>query len=155
MRRKDREITELKEIIAIMKACDSMSLALCDEDYPYVVPLNFGFLVENDKVMIYFHGADAGKKMALIRKNPKVAFTMHCNHLLVEGEKSCDYSFNYRSVCGKGEVHILEEAEKRQALEYLMRQYAPEKKNIYDEKVIEATAVCCISVTELTGKQRK
>lgn len=42
MRQKDREVTELQEIIAIMRRCDVCRLALNDEGYPYIVPLNFG-----------------------------------------------------------------------------------------------------------------
>ena len=155
MRRKDREIVDLNEIIKIMKACDSMSLAMFDEGYPYVVPVNFGFSEEAGEIKLYFHGADAGKKMALIRKDPHVAFTMHCHHELIEGEKSCDYSMRYQSVCGKGVVTILGAAEKMQALDCLMRQYAPKKKNEYDENMVGATAICCISVTQITAKQRK
>jgi len=43
MRRKDREITDSGEIISIMKKCSVCSLAFFDEQYPYVVPMNFGF----------------------------------------------------------------------------------------------------------------
>lgn len=42
MRRKDREITEFEEIIDVMERCGVCRLALHDEEYPYIVPLNFG-----------------------------------------------------------------------------------------------------------------
>ena len=43
MRRKDREITDFNEIINIIKKCDVCRIALNDKDFPYIVPLNFGY----------------------------------------------------------------------------------------------------------------
>lgn len=57
MRRTDREIKEFNEIIEVIKKCDVCRLALHDEEYPYIVPLNFGMQLENGKVVLYFHGA--------------------------------------------------------------------------------------------------
>ena len=42
MRRKDREVTDLSEIIEILKNCDVCRLALNDDGFPYILPLNFG-----------------------------------------------------------------------------------------------------------------
>lgn len=47
MRRKDREITDFQEIIATIKKCDVCRLAWNDQDYPYIVPMNFGLDVQN------------------------------------------------------------------------------------------------------------
>ena len=42
MRRADREVKDVNEMIEIMKRCDVCRLALNDEGYPYILPLNFG-----------------------------------------------------------------------------------------------------------------
>ena len=68
MRRKDREITDFHEIIEIIRKCDVCRLALNDEGYPYIVPLNFGLDVRGDQVYFYFHAAVKGKKLDLIAK---------------------------------------------------------------------------------------
>ena len=58
MRRSDREITKFSEIIAIIEKCDVCRLALNDEDYPYILPLNFGInITEDNNLELYFHGA--------------------------------------------------------------------------------------------------
>ncbi|MDF2587373.1 MAG: pyridoxamine 5-phosphate oxidase family protein, partial [Anaerocolumna sp.] len=44
MRRTDREITDLNQIVDIMKRCDVCRLAFFDKEYPYIVPLNFGLI---------------------------------------------------------------------------------------------------------------
>ena len=40
MRRKDREITDFDEIMKIIDKCDTCRLALFDDEFPYIVPLN-------------------------------------------------------------------------------------------------------------------
>ena len=57
MRIKDREVTDLSEIIEIMKNCDVCRLALNDDGFPYILPLNFGLSVNGDKITLYFHSA--------------------------------------------------------------------------------------------------
>lgn len=63
MRRADREITDFDELIAVMRGCDVCRLALHDEPYPYILPLNFGLEVDGETVRLYFHGADTGRSM--------------------------------------------------------------------------------------------
>lgn len=63
MRRKDREITDFNEIMKIIDKCDTCRLALIDEEYPYIVPLNFGVDVVDGQVYFYFHSANQGKKI--------------------------------------------------------------------------------------------
>lgn len=76
MRKKEKEIKNFNEIIDVIEKCDVLSVAFFDEDYPYTIPLNFGFNhnLENQELNLYFHGANEGKKIDLINKNNKVAF---------------------------------------------------------------------------------
>ena len=62
MIRKDREITDLGEQLAILRDCDACRIALNDPEtgFPYVVPLNFGLDIEGDQVYLYFHSARRG-----------------------------------------------------------------------------------------------
>ena len=43
MIRKDREITDRKEILDIAGSAKVMRIAFFDEEYPYVLPFNFGY----------------------------------------------------------------------------------------------------------------
>ena len=83
MRRSDREITDFQELITVMRGCDVCRLALHDEPYPYILPLNFGLEVDGETVRLYFHGANTGTKYDLIAKNPNVAFEMDRGHELI------------------------------------------------------------------------
>ena len=79
MRRKDREVTDLSEIIEIMKNCDVCRLALNDDGFPYILPLNFGMAVNGDKITLYFHSALEGYKVGLIQKDNRASFEICCN----------------------------------------------------------------------------
>ena len=46
MRRKDREITDFDEMMKIIAKCDTCRLALFDDEFPYIIPLNFGTNIE-------------------------------------------------------------------------------------------------------------
>ena len=55
MRRSDREVTKFSDIIAIIEKCDVCRLALNDEDYPYILPLNFGINITEDNNLEHYH----------------------------------------------------------------------------------------------------
>jgi nitroimidazol reductase NimA-like FMN-containing flavoprotein (pyridoxamine 5'-phosphate oxidase superfamily) len=43
MRRKDREITNVNDKIAIISECKVCRLGLSENNYPYIVPVNYGY----------------------------------------------------------------------------------------------------------------
>lgn len=109
MRRKDREITEFDEIVKVMKKCDVCRVALNDDGYPYIVPLNFGMKAEGGQITLYFHGAGEGRKYELIEKNNRASFEMDCSHKLIADREGCRCTMGYESVVGRGRIKILPE----------------------------------------------
>lgn len=154
MRRSDREITVFSELIEIMKKCDVCRLALHDEPYPYILPLNFGMTVDGTQVTLYFHGANAGKKYDLIAKNPNASFEMDCGHQLIVNEQAGSCTMAYESVVGQGTLEIVPDEEKFDALTEIMRHYHQEEFT-FNQKVIPHTTVFKLIVTAMTGKRRK
>lgn len=159
MRKKDREITDINEIIKIIKKCKICRLAFFDENYPYIIPLNFGYDYnsKNSKLDLYFHGAKEGKKLDLIRKNNNVAFEMDCSTNLIKGKKPCNYTMEFESLCGNGKLEILKNTDKIHGLKFIMNQYS-DKTHVnadFNEKIVESTAVFKLKVNEITGKKLK
>lgn len=76
MRRKDREVTSFGEIIKIVDECEIVRLGLSDGDYPYIVPVNFAYKTESEQLYLYIHGAMAGRKYELLKRNPHCSFEM-------------------------------------------------------------------------------
>ncbi len=153
MRRKDREITDLEEIINIIRKCDVCRIAFHDHPYPYILPLNFGVERDKEQITLFFHGAGAGKKISLIKENSHVAFEMDCSHQLIEGEAACEYTMEYESICGTGIIEMINEEEKLKALTSIMNTYAKNKKYKFDDTMIRRVTVFKITVTSVTGKR--
>lgn len=155
MRRKEREVSNKEEIIEIMKKCDVCRIAFFDQDYPYILPLNFGIAKNENEIELYFHCANVGKKLSLIQANPNVGFEMDCSHNLITGEKACDYTMEYESVCGDGIIELLEEDQKINALTTLMKQYSAEHSFEFNENHLKAVTVFKLKVHHITGKRLK
>lgn len=154
MRREDREITAFADIVQIMEKCDVCRLALFDEEYPYILPLNFGMQVEDEKVILYFHGATEGKKYDLIDQNNKVSFEMDCSHRLVTDEIKRSCTMEYESVIGQGKIEMISDAEEKyEALCVLMKHYHKED-FAFNRDVILKTKVFKLTVQNMTGKKR-
>lgn len=63
MRRSDREIRDRATILEIMKQCHCCRLGLQDGNKVYIVPLNFGEIIDGNRITLYFHSAKAGRKI--------------------------------------------------------------------------------------------
>lgn len=151
MRRTDREIKNFSDILSIINKCKVFRLAINAPDAPYIVPLNFGFAVEDEKVVFYFHCAKNGRKLELLRTDARVGFEMDTEHELVEAEKACKYTFRYASVIGTGVVEFLEGEEKKTALSCIMR-HQTGREFSFDDKSVENVVLCRVKVLSLSAK---
>ena len=70
MRRQDRAVDDPTIIKAFLHRCKMVTLAIHDEPFPYIVPLSYGYEVNDDGLIFYFHGAAEGHKVDLYEKNP-------------------------------------------------------------------------------------
>lgn len=154
MRRSDREVKDFEEIVAIMQKCDVCRIALNNDGYPYILPLNFGMTVENDKIELYFHGAMEGTKYDLIAKDNRASFEMDCGHTLITDAEHGSCTMNYESVIGQGHIEILSDDEKFEALKILMAQYHKEDFE-FNKAVMPSTKVFKLVVERVTGKKRE
>lgn len=154
MRRSDREVTGRSEILAIVEKCDSLSLCMMDGDYPYVIPMNFGYADDGEKLTLYFHGAREGKKLELIAKNPNAAFCMSASHELLLGKVACATTFKYESVCGRGKLSMVTGDERFFALQRIMAQFDKNNQHEFDERHARAVAIFKMDVEAFSGKRR-
>lgn len=75
MRRFENQVHDREMIRAILDNILIVNLGINDGDYPYVVPLSFGYEMTEEQLLIYLHCAREGHKVDLWRKNPKVSLT--------------------------------------------------------------------------------
>ena len=76
MRRSDREVRDVQGIVEILELCKTCHVAMQDGDAPYVLPLSFGYTLEDGQLTLFFHSAKAGKKLDLLRRNNHAGFSM-------------------------------------------------------------------------------
>ena len=154
MRKSDREIKSKEEIIDIIKRCDVIRLAFNNGDYPYILPLNFGFEVKNDKVIFYLHSALEGTKVDIMKKDNRASFEMDTKHELQYYEEKGYCTMSYESIIGRGRIRILPEDEKMNALKKLMGHYHKSQDTYFNPAAISRTLVYSLEVEEMTAKRK-
>lgn len=149
MRRSDKEITDQNIIGEIMKKAQVCRLAVSYKDMPYIIPMNFGYA---EKVL-YFHSASEGLKLLILRENPQACFEVEINPQLVSSEQSCNWTMQYQSVVGFGEVEFIDDIEgKREGMKFIMQQYSNDKPFPTDAALAGVT-LFKLKVNTMTGKQ--
>ncbi|MCL1941681.1 MAG: pyridoxamine 5'-phosphate oxidase family protein [Synergistaceae bacterium] len=151
MRRKDREVTDPQFIGKVLNNALHGNLGLCDNGEPYIVPMNFAW--SDNK--IWLHCATEGRKLDIIRANPKVCFQVSADAELKTAEEPCEYGMYYSSVVIFGTASIMERYEEKAAgLEKLMQHFSKDFSHKFTED--ETRRVCVISIEprEITCKAR-
>ena len=154
MTRREQQITDINEIIKILDKSKVLHLGLVDGDEPYVVPMNYGYVMENGLPVLYLHGANRGRKLDVIRANPKVFYEMVCDIVPFEGDVACRYGITYASVMGRGVAEIVEDVEeKKKALSVLMKTQT-DKDFDFEDKMTKIVTIIKINTLEYTAKHR-
>ena len=154
MTKRERQITDPDQIAHILDTGKVVHLGLAVDNEPYVVPMNYGYTMEDGKLTLYLHSALRGKKLDMIRANPKVFFEIDCDLMPFEGRVPCQYGMVYSSVMGRGEAHLVEDVEqKKQAMSILMKTQTG-KDFSFEDRLVSIVAVIRIDVAEYTAKHR-
>lgn len=152
--KREREVTDPKQIQYILDTAKVLHLGMVDGDESYVVPLNYGYTMEDGNLTFYLHGATAGRKLDVMRKNPKVFFCLECDVTPFEGKLPCQYGTVYSSVMGRGVAEILKDpADKMAAMTILMKSQTG-KDFTFTEKLVSIVTVIRIRVSDYTAKHR-
>lgn len=156
MRRQDREVKDINEIVDILKRSDRTILAFNGKKSPYILPVNTGVEYKDEKIILYFHGAKTGTKYKYIKEDAFVSFESDTDLELVTIMEKGYCTMNYSSVIGYGIIHEIDEYdEKERALEVLCDSFHLDDGFRYNRKAIDRTLVFKIDVAEVRGKAKK
>ena len=156
MRRKEKEITDIDEMINVIKKCKVCRLGLAENNFPYIVPLNYGYSFENNTLTLFFHSALEGRKIDIIKSSNNACFEIDCDTALIEAEQACKHSYAFKSIIGFGKIIIQEtDAEKVDALNLIMK-HQTGRDIVYDFTHENIKNVCTYKmvVETFTGKQK-
>lgn len=118
MRKNQREIKDFDQILKIIDRCTTLRLGLYGEDFPYVVPLSYGYAVENGKIIFYFHCATEGKKIDLIERDNRACAELDIMNGYVDTGHTL--TADYESVMCFGRVYRCEGKDKIEGIRRLL-----------------------------------
>ena len=154
MTKREFQITDESQIRSILDTAKVLRLGLAVDNEPYVVPMNYGYTMEDGRLVLYLHSAVRGKKLDMIRANSRVFFELDCDVTPFEGKVACQYGLTYSSIMGRGTARIIEDVEeKMQAMSILMKTQT-QKEFTFNERLVSIVAVIRIDVEEYTAKHR-
>ncbi len=150
MRRKDREITDPAVIEEILKIGETCTLGLVDDGEPYLVPMNYGYV----NGAMWFHCAPDGLKLDILKKNPRICFSVVTDYEMVRTPDFSNYTSHYRSVTGWGKVEIMQTDEEMIEGLNVLKDHAGYLENYdYPASVLKRVVVFRVVIEKMTGKQ--
>ena len=103
--------------------------------------MNYGYILEGNKIVFYLHGALEGRKLDIIRNNSDCCVQIECDVQPFSGKVACQYGCSYYSFDGFGTAKIVEvPQEKIKALSVLMKTQTG-KDFEFNEKLVSIVSV--------------
>jgi nitroimidazol reductase NimA-like FMN-containing flavoprotein (pyridoxamine 5'-phosphate oxidase superfamily) len=159
MRRKDREITDKKWIIALLDRAGFGVLATCKDGQPFTVARNFAY--DPEKHAIYFHGARKGRTFENAEGGTKANLNVSEMGEWILAERAMNFGVKYKGVVVFGMLSIVDDPdEAKRGLQLLMDKHFPELKPDVDYEAttdtdLKVTAVLRLDVESWSGKEKK
>ena len=154
------KVKNLKIIYEILDKVQYGTLAICRDDKPYSLPLNFVRIDDN----LYFHGSKKGRKMDILKANLFASFSVVEPYSIISSYFSskenlaCPATHFFKSVIIDGKIEFVENYEEKvQALAFLMQKlqkegkYKPLEDEVY-KKMINVTTIYKLNMNETGAK---
>lgn len=155
MHREELRISQKKLLMKILDMNSVCCIALHDEPFPYIVPMNYGYIWE-EQLVFYLHMAIEGHRIELIKKNPNVGLNVS-TFLDRYGYNSYQKEFHdYRSISAYGLAEIVTPVDDEDEFLFGMNILCRQTKRPWLKKVNrnmrENLFVLKIVAKEITGK---
>jgi nitroimidazol reductase NimA-like FMN-containing flavoprotein (pyridoxamine 5'-phosphate oxidase superfamily) len=152
MRKQDKDVIDIQLIEETISRSDVCRIALADNNIPYIVTMNFGYSGGINKCL-WFHCANEGRKLEMIRKNNYVCFELDTDHEIKVGIRACDYGMKYSSIVGYGYISIINDNEEKiKGLNHIMFHYTGKKEFEYKHETILRTTLLRLDISEMSAK---
>lgn len=157
MRKESREMSA-EWALEVFDKAPYITVSMTEEDgTPYGLPLS---LVRTDENTFYFHCAKEGKKLDLLKKNPKVCLSAVTKCKPTIGPKDGSFTLEFKSAIAFGQAEIVEnDAEKIEGLRAICNRFLPQHMDAFNDAIsrsLSRTAVVKITLSEPpTGKRKQ
>jgi len=154
MRKSNREIKDLSDILGVLEKCEVGRLGLSDRGIPYVVPLHFVSEEQNGRIFVFFHCANEGRKLDIIRVNPVACFEADRVIKVLRREEACGFTTAFESVIGLGKISAVEDEKERvRALALLVKKFGFKGEPEFSPQALALTTVLKLELDEVSGKR--
>lgn len=153
MRRKDRAIKDLDTIKEMISKCQVVRIAMCKDNVPYLVPLNYGYEFNDGELILYCHCANKGKKLDILDENPNVFIEIDNEKGIIESNTPCEFGFEYFSIMSPGKVEFVHNIyDKIHGLNKIMEHYTSNNNNEFKNDILNKVFLLKITCTNLSAK---
>lgn len=141
-------------MIAIIESAKYVTVAMSRNNEPYIVTLSHGY--DRERNCIYFHCAQEGKKIDILRENNVVWGQALEDHGYADG--SCDHL--YATTQFRGKVVFVEDSEEKEnALSVMIHQLESDPQKVTDDQIteesVERVNIGRIDIDFMSGKKAK
>jgi len=152
IRCREKEIKDKKELIWIVEEAKYITVAMCSDNQPYLVTLNHGY--DRDKNCIYFHCAQVGKKIDILKDNDRIWGQALVDKGYVQG--MCDHLYATTHFSGRI-TFVTDFEEKKHALKVMINALEEEpeiviQKQLTKESVLNV-GIGRIDIEAMSGKK--
>ena len=154
MTKREFKITDEGEIRRILDTAKVLRLGIAVDNEPHIIPLNYGYTLENGELKLYLHSAVQGNKLDLLRKNPNVCFELDCDHVPFEGKIACQCGLSYCAISGRGRAVLVEDVEEKMEGMRILMKTQTGKDFQFNERLLSSVAVIRLDVTGFSAKYR-
>jgi len=144
-------IENREEIDKIIRACKTCYLAMSDNDFPYVLPMNFAL----DGNSVIMHSAQSGRMWETLKRNPNVCINWIIGEDLAwqDVKVGCSYRVKSKSVLVEGKVEFVDDFdEKTRCMNLMMSQYS-DREFKFSKPAIENVGIIKVAIKKISAKE--
>ena len=144
-------IENREEIEAVIRSCKTCWLAMSENNFPYVLPMNFA--LDGDSVIL--HSAQSGRMWETLKNNPQVCinWTLGEDIAWQDVKVGCSYRVKSKSVLVEGKVEFVDDFdEKTRCLLLLMAQYS-DREFKFSRPAVENVGILKVKIEKITAKE--
>jgi nitroimidazol reductase NimA-like FMN-containing flavoprotein (pyridoxamine 5'-phosphate oxidase superfamily) len=144
-------IENREEIEAVIRSCKTCWLGMSENNFPYVLPMNFA--LDGDSVIL--HSAQSGRMWETLKNNPQVCINLTLGEEIAwqDVKVGCSYRVKSKSVLVEGKVEFIDDFdEKTRCLLLLMAQYS-DREFKFSRPAVENVGVLKVRIEKIAAKE--
>jgi nitroimidazol reductase NimA-like FMN-containing flavoprotein (pyridoxamine 5'-phosphate oxidase superfamily) len=144
-------IEKREEIDKTIRACKTCYLAMSDNDFPYVLPMNFAL----DGNSVIMHSAQSGRMWETLKRNPNVCINWIIGEDLAwqDVKVGCSYRVKSKSVLVEGKVEFVDDFDEKTRCMNLMMGHYSDREFMFSKPAVENVGIIKVAIEKISAKE--